>query len=424
MRSKYYKWNVAILFSVLLIGNVTMLKASDKAGLKEQSLVIFPHPWKIICGKESVKVENVGIQNIGGQDRLKNALEKYIKNIGISYGFMKDGESFDAFSTQLILCDDSDMILKKRLENVFPGIFFSDLGEEGYFLSIGKKGNSCIIYIGGNTEQARFYGLQTLKQMLDKESKKIQIADIADKPTLSIRGMPMGVQWFEKRDEAVKRLSSLKCNHIHNPDMAWALDHKLGANGWRKPFTGSDKKILKNYLELCKENFIDVTLSFGPRGTPPLQYSSDNDINIIVGKMSELYELGFRDFCINFDDLQNTEEHGLVVPEDIKKFDNDFGKAHYYFVMEIYIRLKRIHGDASLKMLPLYYGGFMSLKEPGERYLRTIGRLPKEIEFVTCPYSFEEIQKISELTGRTPFIWDNYLLHGEIVGSFRFLSLL
>jgi len=400
---------------ICLLFSVTVLLAENGTA---RTPVIFPHPWQIKYSNDSLDVKKFAVKNIGSQERLKAAIEDFAKTMEIPCTFLNGDRQVSSDSTLIVLDNGSDPAIKGIIGKEFPDIKINELGEQGYFLAITGNDKPGTIYISANTEQGRFYGLQTLKQLMNHKKGTLQLAVVADKPTISIRGIPMGSQWFEKREEAVKRLSSLKCNHIHNPDMGWALNYKLGTNGWRKPFTNDEKIILKNYLKLCKDNFIDVTLSFGPRGTPPLQYSSDNDINLIVGKMSDLHKLGFRDFCINFDDLQNTEEHGLIVPEDIKRFDNDFGKAHYYFVMTIYERLKKLHPDATLKMLPLYYGGFLSVKESGVRYLHTIGKLPKEIGFVTCPYSDEEVRRVTELTGRAPFIWDNYYAnwgdHGKL----------
>lgn len=386
----------------------------DKAGVMKKASalggpIVVPHPWKMQDGKEKIKLSQLSVAVPGGDGIFKDALVAWLKESGISY---RPGDAAGAGGL-LLAGDGRTKAISDRCARSFPGASWQELGEEGYFLSVSGREGMPVIYIGANSEQGRFYALQSLKQLLAREGGQLLLtgADILDKPVFARRGIAMGLQWFNNRDLAVDRLSSLKCNY------AWSQGSFMGGifgrDKWRQPLSEGDKRTLSAYLENCRRNFITPAISICPRGNPPTQYSSDADINLVVEKMSELYKIGFRNFGLSFDDLQNTGEERLIVRADVEKFDNEMGKAHLYFVGQVYDRLKAKHPDINFSIVPMVYGGFINLPDESsdynkKSYLKMISALPKEISFVSCPYGIENINEVTKLTKRPPVIWDNY----------------
>ncbi|HAH87535.1 MAG TPA: hypothetical protein DCL60_09225, partial [Armatimonadetes bacterium] len=302
-------------------------------------LVVFPHPWKLQDSKKKIELAELSLSIPEKDSNFKDALFTWLDAEGISYHLASLDEEKAATGGLLFASDSSSKAISDRLSLAYHGANLKDLGDQGYFLSVASKDGKPSIFIGANTEQGRFYALQSLKQLLSRKDGRSLIAEtnILDKPAFSRRGIAMGPWWFNKKDIAIERLVNLKCNYVWQP-----LPSK---NTWRQPLAETQKKALSEYVEACRKNFITPAVSVAPRGTPPVQYSSDADINLMLDKLSDLYNVGYRDFGINFDDLQNIEQERLVVPADIKKFDNNIGKAHVCFVNEVYKRFRENHPD-------------------------------------------------------------------------------
>ena len=315
--------------------------------------------------------------------------------------------------TQLLLGDSADPTLAEEFSLRFPNSTWSDLEDQGYFLAVVPGEGQNHIYLGANTHLGRFYGLQTLKQLV--QSQAVYVADILDKPTVACRGIPMGLQWFDQRSgEALRRLTQLKFNFV------WAqgsfLDNALDTDNWRRDFTADQKTILKDFFDLYRKNFIDVWMALGPRGkNPPLQYSSDSDVDTVVRKMDGLYTLGLRNFGLRFDDLGNVGEDQLLVPQDVNAFGNDIGAAQVQFIGAVYGRLKSLHPDIRFMVVPMDYsqvGNYGENTTAGAR-LRQFQKLPPEVGLYFVSYYDEDILSATLLTGRpTVAVVSNFYSEG------------
>lgn len=386
------------------IDDFSINKKKIMTELNSNDPIIEPAPWKNIFKDGQQTFDSVSIQAMPQDSKANRFLNKILKEENININ--------NADSSVTIVTGDSDnQKIAEAFKKEFPSNKWEDIGTQGYFISIADNK----IYIGANTEQGRFYGIQTLRQLLKKQDGKnvLRNLSILDKPTLSKRGVIMGLQWFGKKEEAVKRMANLKFNVI---SLQGSLMKNLVANGyksgscWREPFTENGRRCLENFLKLCDDNFIEIIFGIGPRGEPQTCYSSDKDINTLCDKMEELYKIGFRHLRIDFDDLQNTDQHKLKYEEDIKKFGNDFGKAHQYFVQKVFEKLKSKCPDADFSVLPYVYGsGLKQLPEPSLNYLKDLSKATASDYWTACLYSYEDIQISTELAGnKKPFIWDNY----------------
>jgi len=367
--------------------------------------VLIPNPWQASIPGNDFELSDIAIVEETSNATVRNALEAFFESTEVQYEFLgADDPKIEQYASRLILGSDENLILNQTLSAKFPGCKWSDIGQQGYFLSVNQAEGANQIYIGANTDVGRFYAVQTLKQLAI--GRRIYQADILDKPSMSYRGIPMGLQWFDERNNlALKRLTELKFNFV------WAqgsfLEDYLGTDNWRLDFTAQQIAILEEFITLYQNNFIDVWIAIGPRGkNPPLQYSSDNDINTIVTKMLVLYELGLRHFGLHFDDLQNVGEDRLLTQQDIEFFDNDIGTAQVYFIYEVYNRLKLLKPDVEFMVIPMDYsqsGNFGDLT-PSSMRLRKFYELPAEIEiFSTSSYS-EDVLATTCMTGRASMI--------------------
>ncbi len=361
--------------------------------------VIFPQPWKVINEGQKLSLGVLSVDTDLKETRVYDYLEEMLSGIKVS----------SEKQTKIYLSNDISQIQERNLQNVFPTISFSDLGQQGYFLSVKKGDVEDTISIFGKTEEALFYGVQTLSQIIDKSAAIANIQEIfvVDKPSVNKRGIAMGYHWFKEKALAIKRMAELKLNYIF---IGGNFAEASFDENWRLPLTVSQKASLGDFRQLAYNQYIDITLSIRPvLGEPHIRYSSQEDLNIIIEKLSEAYQIGFRKFTVNFDDLNNWGQDILEHPEDIDIFHNSIAEAHYYFVNALYMELKNRFQDIELMLIPLIsYNRAGSLVGEQKQYLEIISRLPKEIIILSVPESDYDLIAASSLTGRKPFLWYNY----------------
>ncbi len=376
--------------------------------------VLVPHPWQSRMNGAKFELRSVVIANRCPDPRLGDAVDSVFTGAGVLHEFQTaEGLPPGRYATQLILGDSADPTLAREFSLRFPQNTWADLEEQGYFLAVVPGAEQNRIYLGANSHVGRFYAVQTLKQLI--KGRSVYVADILDKPTVACRGIPMGLQWFEKRSgEALRRLTQLKLNFV------WAqgsfLDDCLNTDNWRRDFTVSQRIALGQFIELYQKNFIDVWIALGPRGkNPPLQYSSGADIDTVVRKMDVLYALGLRNFGLRFDDLGNIGEDRLLVPQDVSVFNNDIGAAQAYFISVVYNRLKSLHPDIKFMVVPMDYSqtGNHPGQTRGSLRLQQFRKLPLEIGIYSVSYYDEDILAATCLTGRpTVAVVSNFYSEG------------
>ncbi|MDD5598348.1 MAG: beta-N-acetylglucosaminidase domain-containing protein [Victivallaceae bacterium] len=373
-------------------------------------ITLIPKPWKTNFTKSRTKINEAALHTVATDTRVNPLLRKILNETGVNCNSPGQPE------VSVITGDSANKTIAEAFSKEFPGNKWNELGTQGYFLCVNAKA----ILIGANTEQGRFYAVQTLRQLITKEGENIFVTavGIIDRPTIERRGIAMGVSWFRNRDEAFKRMVRLKLNFVWNGGHFLGNGLMYGADRkatWRNPFPDQVISFLKEYLELCRKNFIEVAVAFSPKGYPPTHYSSDTDINILCGKMKVLYKAGVRNMGISFDDLQNIGQNRLYYEDDIKKFNGDLGKAHLFFVTNIYNRIKGECPDVKFTILPYIYGGLKNCSESEIGYLKTLSRIPADIKlWVVCLYNYDDVKRNLPLTGRSPFIWDNFFATGQL----------
>ncbi len=364
--------------------------------------LILPQPWQIQTDQTTLPIQKVIVHAIATDHHVKAALRTLLNEQQITYQWIGEAEANrrGLFSLQIDELEQPDMLA--RLQQSFPTVQPSDLGSQGYFLAVdpGK------IYLGANTEQGRFYGLQTLRQLFDPTQAAIYRAAIADYPLLTRRGIAAGKPWFRDSEEMFSRLAANKLNFV------WVqgtfLEDRLWYN-WRDPFTTEDERALRNLMGQAKRNFVDLYISIGPRGEDAAThtvYSSDQEIDLLFAKMTALHKMGLRNFGLSFDDLEHFEQDRLY-GADVEFFNNNIGEAHVYFATRIYERLKRYDPNIHFMIVPMDYHQLSNRGDEDEAYLDALRHLPAGVELYTSVESPEDARLAIEITGRRHLVWDN-----------------
>ncbi len=149
----------------------------------------------------------------------------------------------------------------KRFAKNFDSRDISKIGEQGYVLNVTDKK----IFVGANTHQGLFYGIQTLSQLLTQcQSLSVPQMKIVDWPTLKIRAWqddisrgPIPTLDFLKSQ--VKQLAGYKLNAL-----TLYTEHvfQLEKHPHIAPPYGLTKEELGDLIEFSKKYYVDVIGNF------------------------------------------------------------------------------------------------------------------------------------------------------------------
>ncbi len=378
--------------------------------------VIIPSPRKVNFKHKYFSIGSLAIvidPILGKQDYLIEEIKEFLilSEIANFKFFEPNDTNISSYSTQLLIGDlEHSTAIINQFKFKFPDSTHQDIGPQGYFLSTVEDKTQNIIYLGGKNEQGRFYGFQSFKQAIVRSSEPTAyVIDIIDAPTLETRGIAMGVQWFSKQKEAIERLAGLKGNFIVNQGSY--LNYKFSIN-WRQEFTSNELAIMTDYLALCQKHFIVPNINFGPRSSSPddnpVKFSSNDEIRLIVDKMKKLYDIGYRNFGLNFDDLQNVGQETLLTDEDKAEFGNNIGKAHSYFTLSVFNRLKELCHDINFCVIPMYYNINSHITDEQQTYLSAFAPLSADIKIIICTVTDNVILDFNKIIKKKLTIWDNF----------------
>lgn len=169
-----------------------------------------------------------------------------------------------------------------------------------YVMSIGKRGISIV----GYDERGAFYGIQTLRQLLESpvaKDRQLPYAEINDYPDLPNRGVVegfYGTPWsHEVRLSLIDFYGRFKMNvYLYAPkdDPYHRVPH------WRDPYPAKEANNIKELLEACKRSRVDFVWAIHPGGD--IKWNEE-DYQKLLNKFNNMYDLGVRNFAVFFDDV-------------------------------------------------------------------------------------------------------------------------
>lgn len=371
--------------------------------------VILPQPWQMSLSHERYPIGLVGILNLVGDDRLGADLEATLTRLNIPYQLLNNAQETRNFTTILFVGDASTPIFVAHFQSQFTPLRWDDLAEQGYMLSIVGDDSRRIIYLGGNSEQGRFYGLQALKQLIAPGTNELYTANIIDKPTLRHRGVVVQAPWYSTdRQELFNRLAVGRFNQV------WIegtyLNRKFW-DGWREPLTHDERADIAAFVALASQNFVTPTFVLTPKVTqneaPPIIFSHEASVIAVVDKFGDLYDLGVRQFGLSFNNLAPQQPDQLS-STDAAFFAGNQAEAHRFFANEVYQQLQANYAEAQLMIEPLRPDHLGNKGDFDEAYWQTLGQLPPEVQFISQSVFWEDVVAANRLTQRTQFIQDPY----------------
>ncbi len=178
---------------------------------------------------------------------------------------------------------------------------------------------------------------------------------------------------------------------------------------WREPYPATLVHGLQALCQDARRNGIHLCVAVNPGiwSDPPLNYSDPSEADRMIRKIEQLHAIEIHWVGLCLDDINRT-----LGDADRRRFGS-LGKAQAYWVNTIWEQVSRLSPRPRLIFCPSAY-----TTEDGRMhrdYLDDIRVISRDIPFfwtgpTVCAAHItrEDVTEWVQLTGRKPFIWDNY----------------
>lgn len=280
-------------------GEVQEYNAVPGKKLDHKGLVLNPTP-------QSLKRAE-GVLNISKGIALKDKQNKFASDV--------DFLTLSPKGVKLTI-DFGEKVAKKAGVKLIDG---------AYSLKINNKE----IKIVGFNERGAFYGLQTLRQVVNSEVAKEKGAlpqlDINDFPSMKYRGVVegfYGTPWSHQvRLSLIEFYGRNKLNdYLYGPKD----DPYHSSPYWRQPYPEDEAKNIKELVQAANKARVNFVWAIHP-GKDIRWNKADYDS--LVSKFNMMYDLGVRSFAIFFDDIEGEGTNPKKQVELLNDLTKDFVKA-------------------------------------------------------------------------------------------------
>ncbi len=178
---------------------------------------------------------------------------------------------------------------------------------------------------------------------------------------------------------------------------------------WREPFPPDTLDGLHKLSLDARNNGIHLCVALNPGiwSEPPLTYGDPSEAERIVKKIRQLHRVGIQWYGLCLDDINRS-----LGDADQRRFGS-LGKAQAYWVNTIWQQVSHLSPRPRLLFCPSVYTTVDGHQHSD--YLKEIRVISREIPFfwtgpTVCAAQIQRTDVIewTRLTGRKPFIWDNY----------------
>ncbi len=277
-----------------------------------------------------------------------------------------------------------------------------DVGADAFTIQSRRKSKtSRKIEVASGSAKGAAYGLSRLEQ-LGIEGSLSEDLSINDKPVFSQRGIIEridGLPWSHRdRIDVIRFLGKVRMNRYY-------LTHKGGTSEgerWRDRDSDRDLDRIKELVTVCHENFVTLVVGIGPARS--IRYGSEEDFQLLIGKINSLSRSGVHHFQLLFDDAPKTLQNA----DDRSQFKSLAG-AQAHLLNRVYGTLQRTGQSFELSMLPSVVG------DAGEQgtYLRELtATLVPDIGIAWPPASREagatQTQHLKDFAERRLIVLDDF----------------
>lgn len=229
-----------------------------------------------------------------------------------------------------------------------------DLPDGGYRLAVGRPGGRDTVALAGVGEDGLFHAAQTLRQLLAAGAGKAPGVLVRDWPAAPVRGITEGFYgepWSgEQRLAQVEFMGRTKQNRL----LIAPGDDPYRTTAWRQEYPAERQAEFRALAERARANRVVLGWAVSPGQSMCL--SSETDRADLVRKVDAMWELGFRAFQLQFQDVSYSEWGCREDRERYGRGPAAAAKAHAEVAGGLAAHLARKdHGAAALSLLPTEY---------------------------------------------------------------------
>ncbi|MDE6482162.1 MAG: beta-N-acetylglucosaminidase domain-containing protein [Rikenellaceae bacterium] len=265
---------------------------------------------------------------------------------------------------------------------------------DGFFVSVGDGR----VVVAGSNGRGTLYGVDELARiMASHPASGAEVFETADSPRIASRGVVEGFYgrpWSHKaRLDQLDYYRLCRMNtYIYGPKD----DPYHSSPHWREPYPEQEAAQIAELADRARRNGVEFVWAIHPG--KDIRWD-DNDLDSLIGKFSQMYDLGVRSFAVFFDDISG---------------DGTDPKKQAALLNTLTDRFVRVKGDvAPLIMCPTEYN--KSWSDPKKGYLSTLGkRLDPSVRImwtgdrVVSDITEDGLRWIEGQTGRPAYIWWNF----------------
>ena len=303
------------------MGGMTVLHAEEVQAEEAAAVTadIYPKPQsETYLSEEGISL-NTEVNIVLHGDQEEASLPKLQEALQENGYFYSVGE-YDASKSNIIV-SSSRVHCAECLETESEALNHA----EGYVLtsSDDENANGDVTIIGSDADGA-YYGIMTLRQMLEQKSADDRIAEVTieDYPEIEFRGYIEGFYGYpwthEERMSLMEDTAKYKMNtYIYAPK-----DDPYHRTNWKELYPDVQAQQIAELAQAGHENNFNFCWTIHPGAT--LQFN-DTDFNALIKKYEQLYDLGVRQFGVLFDDT-NDWYNGAAQVAFINRIDDEFVK--------------------------------------------------------------------------------------------------
>ncbi|MEU9035535.1 beta-N-acetylglucosaminidase domain-containing protein [Streptomyces sp. NPDC048352] len=229
-----------------------------------------------------------------------------------------------------------------------------DLPGGGYRLAVGRTGGRDTVALAGVGEDGLFHAAQTLRQLLAAGHGKVPGMLVRDWPIAPVRGITEGFYgqpWSrEQRLAQLDFLGRTKQNRL----LLAPGDDPYRTTAWREEYPEERQEEFRALAERARANRVVLGWAVSPGQSMCL--ASAEDRAALLRKADAMWELGFRAFQVQFQDVSYTEWGCRADRVRYGTGPAAAAKAHAEVAGELAAHLAARHpGAAPLSLLPTEY---------------------------------------------------------------------
>lgn len=226
-----------------------------------------------------------------------------------------------------------------------------DLPDGGYRLAVGRPGGRDTVALAGVGDDGLFHAAQTLRAVLAGGGTKVPGVLVRDWPAAPVRGIAeafYGQPWTrEQRLAQLDFMGRTKQNRL----LLAPGDDPYRTTAWRQEYPREQQEEFRALAERARAN--RVVLGWAVTPGQSMCLSSAADRAALARKLDAMWELGFRAFQVQFQDVSYTEWGCEEDRERFGKGPKAAAKAHAEVAGELAAHLAARHpGAAPLSLLP------------------------------------------------------------------------